>query len=155
MLSLVYFKLIYFLITKNIPILEEYKIDFKNYLKNQKIQKNKKEEKKKHLPSYCERLCYLLRCIIQDRLCYVIVTHNPCFLSFKNVKIYFSFTQNVLAGLAGAGLDLLSARDVASPSGTALPQLRETAWGITPQLLRLAARSDMLHLSHFTGQTRG
>lgn len=80
--------------------------------------------------------------MIQDRLRYVIVTHNPSFLSFKTGKISFSFTQNVLAGLAGAGLDLFSARDVASPSGTGQPQLRETSVGNRTLALNVGCQKE-------------
>ena len=75
------------------------------------------------------------------------------FLSFKTVKIYFSLTQNSLVGWHELGL-------ISSQSGmhtchleqSCRPQLRNTAWGITPQLFRLATRRD--HLSHLTSQTR-
>lgn len=49
----------------------------------------------------------------------------------------------MLGGLARAGFDMLSVRDAPLPSGAELPaSAEETAWGITPQFLRLATRSD-------------
>lgn len=64
----------------------------------------------------------LILSVIQNRLCYVLITHNPCLLSFKTIKIYFLLTQNVLAGLAES-----QAGGLPHLEQCCLPQPREAA----------------------------